>query len=129
MYLEAIRCILDKGKPRVIEGRKATVPVSVGTRITRGSRATERWFGLLFYLVTNEINKLYMMNTISEIHRGCRSRRVTRGSAFVEYFIAAVAMAAAAMWLWQGGNFQGIRPILEGTFNSQMSDIAGSVTW
>ena len=40
-----------------------------------------------------------MINTISKFQRG-RGRCAQRGSAYVEYFLAAAAMAAATMAVW-----------------------------
>lgn len=48
-----------------------------------------------------------------------------RGSAYVEYFIAAAAFAAASIWFYNGGNYHGTAASLQGTFNSQMSQMAG----
>ena len=39
------------------------------------------------------------------------------GSAYVEYFIAAIAFTATAIWMFDSGNFQGLRGALETQFN------------
>jgi hypothetical protein len=67
-----------------------------------------------------------MNNTTSKTYR-TRGRKTKRGSAYIEYFVAAAAMAGAAMWLYQGGNFQGVRGTLKGAFDWQMGSIAGPV--
>lgn len=66
------------------------------------------------------------MNTRSTFHSTQR-RHFEKGSAYVEYFLAAAAMAAAAMWFFQDGNYQGVRGTLDGTFTTQMRAIAGPV--
>lgn len=59
---------------------------------------------------------------------GTRGTDGRRGSAYVEYFIAAAAVAAASIWLFQGGDYQGIRATIEGPFDAMMADIAGPVS-
>ena len=72
-----------------------------------------------------------MINTRSMFHRNQRRSSDERGSAYVEYFLTAAAMAAAAMWFFgwpdHPGSYQGVRDTLNGQFNTQMSAIAGSV--
>ena len=53
--------------------------------------------------------------------------RSRRGSSYVEYVVVATAMAAAAMALWDGGNFWGARQELIDRHDIQMDQIAGSV--
>ncbi len=55
----------------------------------------------------------------------CGLRR--RGSAYVEYFIAAVAMTLAALWLYNAGDFQNVQGSLQGTLDTQMDQIRGPV--
>ncbi len=50
-----------------------------------------------------------------------------RGSAYIEYFVVAAAFAAAALWLFDGGNFHGLRGTVDARFNAQMVDLAGPV--
>lgn len=50
-----------------------------------------------------------------------------KGTAYVEYFILAGAMAVAAAVLWQNGSYQGATAALEGEFDTQMKAIKGSV--
>ncbi len=52
----------------------------------------------------------------------------SRGTAYVEYFLAAAALFTATMWLFNSGNLQGARAVYEKQFNSWMGDIAGKVT-
>ncbi len=51
------------------------------------------------------------------------SRPASRGSAYIEYFLAAAAMFAAAMWLFDGGNLQGIRSSYDARFLGWMGAI------
>ena len=52
--------------------------------------------------------------------------RNCRGSAYVEYFVAAVAFAIAAMWFFDSGEYHGIKTRLQGGFDMQMQSIAGT---
>ena len=53
--------------------------------------------------------------------------RSCRGSSYIEYVIVATAMAAAAMALWDGGNFLGGKQALIDQSKAQMNRIAGTV--
>ena len=53
--------------------------------------------------------------------------RSCKGSSYIEYIVVATAMAAAAMALWDGGNFRGARQELINRHDIQMDRIAGSV--
>jgi len=54
-------------------------------------------------------------------------RRSNTGNVYVEYFIAAAAMAAAAIWFFQSGSYQGVRNTINGRFTFQMERIGGPV--
>lgn len=45
------------------------------------------------------------------------------GTAYVEYFLAALAFTLAAVWLFQGGLFQGVKGALDAQFAQDMADI------
>lgn len=67
-------------------------------------------------------------NTISDykVTRGSRAFSVLhscRATAYLEYLIAAAAMATAAIWLWQDGNLQGARQAMQDKYNVQRDAI------
>ena len=48
-----------------------------------------------------------------------------RGSAYVEYFVAAGAFALAAMWFYDNGNYKHVMDPQVATMNSQMNEMKG----
>ncbi|GEM_PF-6907077 len=47
----------------------------------------------------------------------------TSGSAYVEYFVAAIAFTLAAIWMFDSGNFQGLKSALTTQFEAQKNAI------
>ena len=56
-------------------------------------------------------------------------RRMTtpRGHAELEYLVAASAMAAAAIWFWDGGNYHGFAGGIRGSVESAAATIGGAL--
>lgn len=54
--------------------------------------------------------------------------RSRRGTSYIEYFVVAAAMAAAAVFFWDGGNYRNADATLQAQFTSNMATIKGAVT-
>jgi hypothetical protein len=48
-----------------------------------------------------------------------------RGNAYLEYFLAAMAMSVAAVWLWSGGSYRGLRGTLQGGLEAAQAEVGG----
>lgn len=46
-----------------------------------------------------------------------------RGTSYLEYLIAAAAMAAAVIWLWDDGDLRGARVQMDNVFDAQRAQI------
>ena len=47
-----------------------------------------------------------------------------RGNTFIEYFVLALIVLGAAIWFFDGGNFQGVRQSTETTFTNLIDKVA-----
>lgn len=50
-----------------------------------------------------------------------------KGSAYVEYFVAAAAFATAALWFYDGGDYRGVRAQYQGGVETQLDSLSGTV--
>ena len=46
-----------------------------------------------------------------------------RGNAYIEYLLLTLLIAFGAMWLFDGGNFQGVRGNVDTSFNNMIDEI------
>ena len=95
-----------------------------GTRITSplcgsrqpGCRTRRSGFYIMPIVKTYEINWLNIK---------CRAVPLgERGNAFIEYFVLAMIVLAAAIWFFDGGQFQGVRGNVETTFTGLIDQVA-----
>jgi len=47
-----------------------------------------------------------------------------RGNVFIEYIVLAMLVLAAAIWFYNGGDFQGVRQNVDATFTNLINQVA-----